>query len=51
MNEDASVGVDVDVRLGVRVPIIGSLGSILLASGIIMGLIGAAILYFAVVRR
>jgi len=51
MNEDASAGVDVDVRLGVRVPILGSLGSILLTSGILIGLIGAVILYFAVVRR
>ncbi|OGD46013.1 hypothetical protein A3K69_07960 [Candidatus Bathyarchaeota archaeon RBG_16_57_9] len=51
MNEDASAVVDADVRLGVRVPLIGSLGSILLASGIVMGLIGAVILYFTVVRR
>jgi hypothetical protein len=51
MNGDASLGVDADVRLGVRVPILDSLGGILLASGILVGLIGAVILYFAVVRR
>jgi hypothetical protein len=51
MNEDASPGVDADVRLGVRVPLIGSLGTILFTTGVIIGLVGAVILYFAVVRR
>jgi hypothetical protein len=51
MNEDASAGVDVDVKLGVRVPLLESLGTILLASGIIIGLIGGFIVYQAVVRR
>jgi len=51
MNEDASPGVDVDVKLGVRVPLLESLGGILLFSGIIVGLIGGFIIYNAVVRR
>jgi hypothetical protein len=51
MNEDASSGVDVDVKLGVRVPLIESLGGILLFSGIVVGLIGGFIIYHAVIRR
>ena len=51
MNEDASAGVDVDVQLGVRVPLFESLGNVLLASGIIIGLIGGFIVYHAAIRR
>ena len=51
MNEDASAGVDLDVMLGVRVPLLESFGGILLASGIIIGLIGGFIIYYAVIRR
>jgi len=51
MNEDASAGVDVDVKLGVWVPFLESLGSILVGSGLIIGLIGGLIIYYAVVRR
>ncbi len=51
MNEDASPGVSADVQMGVRVPLIGSLGTILFTAGVIIGLIGCVILYFAVVRR
>jgi hypothetical protein len=51
MNEDASAGVDADVQLGVRVPLLESLGTILLVSGIIIGFIGGFIIYNAVIRR
>lgn len=51
MNQDASAGVDVDVKLGVRVPLIGSLGGILLTSGILIGLVGGFIVYNAVMRK
>ncbi len=51
MNEDASPGVSADVQMGVKVPLIGSLGTILFTTGVIIGLVGGVILYFAVVRR
>lgn len=51
MNEDASADVDVDVKLGVRVPLLESLGVILLVSGVIIGLIGGFVIYYAVIRR
>jgi hypothetical protein len=51
MNEDASPGVSADVQMAVRVPLIGSLGTILFTTGVFIGLVGCVILYLTVVRR
>jgi hypothetical protein len=51
MNQDASAEVNVDVKLGARVPLIESLGGILLTIGVLIGLVGGFIVYNAVIRR
>ncbi|MBN2336662.1 zinc ribbon domain-containing protein [Candidatus Bathyarchaeota archaeon] len=51
MNEDASSGVDVDFQMGAKVPILKDLGNILLTTGVVIGLIGAALIYYGVVKR
>ncbi|HUS79464.1 MAG TPA: zinc ribbon domain-containing protein [Patescibacteria group bacterium] len=51
MNADGSESVDVDIQLGVSVPILRSVGSWLIGSGIAVLLIGGAIIYFVFLSR
>ena len=45
MNADGSAGVDVDVKLGARVPILQTIGNMLIFGGIVALLIGAFVIY------
>ncbi|MQY82265.1 hypothetical protein GH157_01065 [archaeon] len=45
MNADGSAGVDADVKLGARVPILQNIGNMLVFGGIVALLIGAFVLY------
>ncbi len=51
MNKDGSAGVDFDMQLGARVPILHTIGNALVAGGIIALAVGAFIFYFGVIRR
>lgn len=51
MNEDGSTGVDFDLQLGARVPILRMIGNGLVAGGIIALAVGAFIFYYGVIRR
>ena len=51
MNEDGSQGVDVDLQVGAKVPILKDLGDVLLTVGILVGLVGAAVIYYGAIRR
>lgn len=51
MNADGSSGVDMDVELGARVPILRTISNALLAGGFITLVIGAVIVYYGVIRR
>lgn len=51
MNEDASSGVDVDFQMGAKVPILKDLGNILLTVGLLVGLLGAAVIYYGAIKR
>ncbi|OGO02402.1 MAG: hypothetical protein A2Y59_00685 [Chloroflexi bacterium RBG_13_52_14] len=48
MNEDGSLGVDVDVALGVKVPLIFGMGLGLLIGGIVALIIAVLMIYFSV---
>ncbi len=50
MNADGSEGIMADIQVGVRVPFFGSLGNILLYSGLFVGAIGVLLLYFTLKR-
>jgi hypothetical protein len=43
MNADGSMGVDIEVRMGARLPILRSIGGILLAVGLVLVLIALAL--------
>jgi len=51
MNEDASPGLDVDLEVGARVPILKDLGDVLLTVGVLVGLVGAAVIYYGALKR
>ena len=51
MNEDASQGVDVDLQIGAKVPILKNLGDVLLTVGVLVGLVGAAVIYYGAIKR
>lgn len=51
MNSDLSPGVDVDVGVGVRIPLISAIGRGLIAGGLFCLITGAVILYFGAIRR
>jgi len=51
MNEDASQGVDVDLQMGAKVPILKNLDDVLLTVGVLVGLVGAAVIYYGAVKR
>ena len=51
MNADGSAGVDADFQMGVKTPLLKSIGDILLTAGLAIGLIGAYLVYIAVNRR
>jgi len=51
MNEDASQGVDVDLQIGAKVPLLKDLGDVLLTVGVLVGLVGAAVIYYGAVKR
>lgn len=44
MNADSSAGVDVDVKLGARVPILRNIGNMLVFGGIVVLIMGAFVL-------
>jgi hypothetical protein len=48
MNADGSSGIDADVKIGVEIPFFAGIGNILLAAGVLIGFIGALILYFTI---
>lgn len=50
MNEDGSKGVDSTISLGAKIPLLSTLGSMLLAGGIIALIIGGIIIYFGIRR-
>ncbi len=43
MNADGSMGVDIEVQMGVRLPILRTIGGIILAVGLILLLIGLSL--------
>ena len=51
MNDDGSAGVDFDLQLRARVPILRTVGNALVAGGIITLAVGAFIFYYGVIRR
>ncbi|MBN1682520.1 zinc ribbon domain-containing protein [Candidatus Bathyarchaeota archaeon] len=51
MNSDGAKGIDVNVQLGAKIPILRTIGIGLLAGGIILGLIGILIIYTFVLRK
>jgi hypothetical protein len=51
MNEDASEGVNVDMQVGAKISILGTLSNIMLSVGIILGLIGAVMIYYGAIHR
>lgn len=51
MNSDGSKNVDVSVQLGAKIPILRGIGVGLLVGGIIMGFLGALIVYNYLIRR
>jgi hypothetical protein len=51
MNEDASQGVDLDLQIGAKVPILEDLGDMLLTVGVLVGLVGAAVIYYGAIKR
>ncbi|MCW4050076.1 MAG: zinc ribbon domain-containing protein [Candidatus Bathyarchaeota archaeon] len=51
MNEDGSQGVDVDLQIGVKVPILRTIGNALLTAGIIVGLMGVGLVYIGALRK
>ena len=50
MNSDGSEGIQADIQVGVRVPIFGSLGNILLTAGLFVGALGVLMVYFTLRR-
>jgi len=51
MNADGSSDVDVDMRLGAKVPFLRNIGNMLFAGGFISLLVGGLIIYVGVIRR
>jgi hypothetical protein len=51
MNADGSAGVDVDMRLGARIPILRTVGNGLIGGGLIALMIGGFIVYYGALRR
>ncbi len=51
MNEDASMGVDIDLRMGAKVPLISAISNILLSVGLFTALAAAAMIYYGAIRR
>jgi hypothetical protein len=50
MNEDASANVDVEAGVGVKIPILGSIGTGLFVGGLVLLAFGVAIVYFGAIR-
>ena len=50
MNADGSLDVDVDMQLGAKVPILRTVGSMLLAGGFVGMVVGGLIIYFGALR-
>ncbi len=51
MNADGTANVDVDAQIGARVGFLGWIGTGLLIGGIVLAMVGIAILYFGAFRR
>lgn len=51
MNADGSEGFAADIKLGVQVPFFGGLGDILIGVGVVIGIIGLAMIYFTIKRN
>jgi len=50
MNEDGSAGVDLEMRVGAKIPLLSTIGSILVVLGVIALIIGGTIIYFGIRR-
>jgi hypothetical protein len=51
MNEDASRGVNVDLQMGAKAPILNTVSDVLLVFGVLIGLAGALMIYYGAIRR
>ena len=51
MNDDITPGVDVDAQVGARVGFLGWMGWGMFVGGILIALIGVAVIYFGAIRR
>ncbi len=51
MNADGSEGLAADIKLGVQVPFFGGIGDILISVGVVVGVIGLAMIYFTIKRN
>ncbi|MCW4037874.1 MAG: zinc-ribbon domain-containing protein [Candidatus Bathyarchaeota archaeon] len=50
MNEDGSAGVDMNIALGVKIPLLSTISVALLAGGVVALLIGGFLIYFGIRR-
>lgn len=51
MNADGSADVDLDMRLGAKIPILRTVGNALIAGGFVALALGGFIIYYGVIRR
>jgi hypothetical protein len=51
MNADGSAGVDVDMQLGARIPVLRMIGNGLIGGGLIALVVGGIIIYYGALRR
>ena len=51
MNADGSADVDLDMRLGAKIPILRTVGNALIAGGLFALALGGFIIYYWVIRR
>lgn len=51
MNADGSAGVDVDMQLGARIPVLRTIGNGLIGGGLIALMVGGLIIYYGALRR
>ncbi len=51
MNSNGSPNVEFDLQLGAKIPILGTIGSALMAGGFIVLAIGGIVIYYGVLRR
>jgi hypothetical protein len=51
MNADGSVNVDLDMQLGVKVPVLRTVGNMLLVGGFVALVVGVIIVYYGAIHR